>query len=60
VRVFTLHRTLQALGYRYRRPRHDLHHRQNAEAVAAAKRVLDWIQNRQDRSLSARWLDPRL
>jgi hypothetical protein len=43
VSVFTLHRTLQALGYRYRRPRHDLHHRQDAEAVAAAKRVLDWL-----------------
>src|SRR6185312_3350927 len=46
VSVFTLHRTLQALGYRYRRPRHDLHHRQDAEAVAAAKRVLDWLQKK--------------
>lgn len=46
VSVFTLHRTLQALGYRYRRPRHDLRHRQDAEAVAAAKRVLDWLQKK--------------
>lgn len=40
----TVHRTLQALGYRYRRPRHDLTHRQNAEAVAATKRVLEWLK----------------
>jgi transposase len=46
VSVFTLHRTLQALGYRYRRPRHDLRHRQDAEAVAAAKRVLEWLQKK--------------
>jgi transposase len=46
VSVDTLHRAVQALGYRYRRPRHDLSHRQDAEAVAAAKRVLDWLQKK--------------
>jgi transposase len=44
VSVYTLHRVVQALGYRYRRPRHDLRHRQDAEAVAAAKQVLDWLE----------------
>jgi transposase len=46
VSVDTLHRAVQALGYRYRRPRHDLRHRQDADAVAAAKRVLDWLQKK--------------
>ena len=36
----TVSRALQRLGYRYRRPRHDLTHRQDAEAVASAKHVL--------------------
>jgi transposase len=40
----TVHRTLAAMGYRYRRPRHDLTHRQDANAVAAAERVLDWLK----------------
>ena len=40
----TLYRVVHTLGYRYRRPRHDLTHRQNAEAVAGAKRVLEWLQ----------------
>jgi Winged helix-turn helix len=44
VSICTLHRGVHALGYRYRRPRHDLRHRQDAEAVAAAKRVLDWLK----------------
>lgn len=44
--VYTLHRVVHALGYRYRRPRHDLRHRQDAEAVAAAQRVLDWLQKK--------------
>lgn len=39
-------RTLHALGYRYRRPRHDLTHRQDAEAVASAKHVLRELQKR--------------
>ncbi len=42
----TVARRLQALGYRYRRPRHDLTHRQDAEAVAAAKHVLRELQKR--------------
>lgn len=46
VSVDTMHRVVQALGYRYRRPRHDLTHRQDAEAVAAAKRVLDWLEKK--------------
>src|SRR5215207_1142194 len=36
----TVHRAVQRLGYRYRRPRHDLRHRQDQEAVAAAEQVL--------------------
>jgi transposase len=44
VSVYTVHRVVQALGFRYRRPRHDLHHRQDAEAVATARRILDWLQ----------------
>lgn len=46
VSVYTVHRAVQALGFRYRRPRHDLTHRQNAEAVAAAKQVLGWLQKK--------------
>jgi len=46
VSVYTMHRVVQALGYRYRRPRHDLRHRQNAEAVAAAHQMLDWLQKK--------------
>lgn len=46
VSIGTVYRTLAQLGYRYRRPRHDLHHRQDAEAVASAKRVLVELQQR--------------
>lgn len=46
VSVCTLHRVVHELGYRYRRPRHDLTHRQDLEAVAAAKRVLEWLQKK--------------
>lgn len=46
VSVYTMHRVVQALGYRYRRPRHDLRHRQSAEAVAAAHQILDWLQKK--------------
>lgn len=46
VSICTLHRVVHALGYRYRRPRHDLRHRQDAEAVAAAKRVLEWLEKK--------------
>jgi len=46
VSICTLHRVVHDLGYRYRRPRHDLTHRQDLEAVAAAKRVLEWLQKK--------------
>lgn len=46
VSAATVFRTLQALGYRYRRPRHDLTHRQDAEAVASAKHALAELQKR--------------
>jgi transposase len=42
----TVARTLQHMGYRYRRPRHDLTHRQDREAVAAAQHVLRELQKR--------------
>ena len=42
----TVHRAVQRLGYRYRRPRHDLRHRQDREAVAAAGEVLAWLQKK--------------
>jgi len=41
-----VYRTLRALGYRYRRPRHGLAHRQDAEAVASAKHALAELQKR--------------
>jgi transposase len=40
----TVHRAILKLGYRYRRPKHDLKHRQDAEAVASAKEALDWLK----------------
>jgi transposase len=43
VSVSTVHRAVPRLGYRYRRPRHDLRHRQDREAVASAKEVLAWL-----------------
>lgn len=46
VSVYTVHRVVHDLGFRYRRPRHDLTHRQDAEAVASAKRVLEWLQKK--------------
>jgi transposase len=42
----TVHRALLAHGYRHRRPRHDLRHRQDPLAVAAARQVLDWLKKR--------------
>jgi transposase len=42
----TVYRALHAMGYRYRRPRHDLAHRQDAEAVASAKHALAELQKR--------------
>lgn len=46
VSTATVSRALQAMGYRYRRPRHDLTHRQDAAAVASAKHVLAELQKR--------------
>jgi len=42
----TIYRAVQRLGYRYRRPRHDLRHRQDQEAVAAATEVLAWLRKK--------------
>jgi transposase len=42
----TVSRGLQRLGYRYRRPRHDLTHRQDRAAVASAQHVLRELQKR--------------
>ena len=59
VSVDTVHRVVQALGFRYRRPRHDLTHRQDRDAVAAAKQVLDWLQKKRllspDDSMWSMW-----
>lgn len=46
VSTATVYRALTTMGYRYRRPRHDLTHRQDAEAVASAKHVLAELQKR--------------
>jgi len=46
VSTATVYRTLQAMDYRYRRPRHDLTHRQDPDAVASAKHVLAELQKR--------------
>lgn len=43
VSVYTVHRAVHGLGYRYRRPRHDLRHRQDQEAVTSMKEVLTWL-----------------
>jgi len=40
----TIHRAILKLGYRYRRPKQDLTHRQDAEAVASAKEALEWLK----------------
>jgi transposase len=44
VSTATLHRALLHLGYRHRRPRHDLQHRQDPQAVAGTRQVLDWLK----------------
>ena len=46
VSTATTYRALHAMGYRYRRPRHDLTHHQDLEAVAAAKHVVAELQQR--------------
>jgi transposase len=43
ISVCTLYRAIRGLGYRYRRPRHDLKHRQDRAAVASAAQVLAWL-----------------
>jgi transposase len=42
----TVHHAVHRLAYHYRRPRHDLTHRQDAEAVAAAEEVLAWLRKK--------------
>jgi transposase len=42
----TVHRAVQRLGFRYRRPRHDLRHRQDHEAVAATTEILAWLRKK--------------
>lgn len=44
VSAVTVNRVVHALDYVHRRPRHDLRHRQDREAVASAKRVLTDLQ----------------
>lgn len=46
VALTTVERHLHALGYCDRRPRHDLRHRQDAKAVAAATKTLAALQKR--------------
>jgi transposase len=46
VSTATVYRALAAMDFHYRRPRHDLTHRQDAEAVASAKHVLAELQKR--------------
>jgi transposase len=50
----TMHGAVQRLGYRYRRPRHDLIHRQDQEAVAAAEDVLSWLRKK-SRDAPSEW-----
>jgi transposase len=47
VSVYTVHRAVHDLGFRSRRPRHDLTQRQDQEAVATAKHVLGWLPKKQ-------------
>jgi transposase len=42
----TVHRAVQRLGYRYPRPRDDLKHRQDHEAVATTTEVLAWLRKK--------------
>lgn len=46
VSTATVHRALRRLGYRSRRPRHDLTHQQDPEAVASARHALAELQKR--------------
>lgn len=42
----TVYRTVRAAGYVYRRPRHDLRHRQDQEAVVSAAQTLAALQKK--------------
>jgi hypothetical protein len=46
VSTATRHRALLKQGYRHRRPRHALKHRQDPQAVVAAREVLEWRKQR--------------
>jgi len=46
VSISTVERHLHRLGYGYRRPRHDLAHRQDADAVASAEAVLTALRKK--------------
>ncbi len=46
VSTATVYRAVRALGYVHRRPRHDLRHRQDAEAVASARHALGVLQKK--------------
>lgn len=46
VSIVTVERHLHHLGYAYRRPRHDLAHRQDADAVASAEAVLTALRKK--------------
>jgi transposase len=46
VHAATVYRALHALGFVYRRPKHDLTHRQDAAAVATAQHALAELQKR--------------
>lgn len=44
--ISTLSRTLHRLGFRYGRPKHDLHHRQNLDAKESCRVILTELQKR--------------
>lgn len=46
VGVATVSRTVHGLGYVYRRPKHDLQHRQDADSVATAAHTLSILQKK--------------
>ena len=46
VALTTVSRTLHRLGYGYRRPKHDLQHRQDADNVATAQQTLRILQQK--------------
>lgn len=46
VALTTVARTLHDLGYVYRRPKHDLHHRQDVDSVATAAHTLSILQKK--------------